>query len=128
MDGEADMWASVVRLALADACGAAATSSRNAGGNATPRDAVEAWKFCTDTTGAWAESRALICGLCGVNPDILRDEAIRRGPGRGARAEMARIAEARAKKAKRDAARFASESVSDQVSSHRPATMPEASR
>lgn len=80
---EADLAAAVVKQALADGC-RPKISARQTGGSASPADRSQAWAFLTATSGAWAESRKLWCGICGVDAELLRQEALRRGPARGA--------------------------------------------
>ena len=85
-DGCADMWAAALEYAFRAACEPLCpTNRKDTGGSCSPSEAADEWRFLTATKGAWAESRALICGINGVDPEIVRAEALRRGISRQAK-------------------------------------------
>lgn len=47
-------------------------------GGANTREACEAWSFLTEQRGAWARSRAFVCGALGLDPNSVREAIIRR--------------------------------------------------
>jgi FixJ family two-component response regulator len=86
MSAEGGMWAAAIEYAFRAACmPPEPTVKQDTGGGCTPSEAADEWRFLTDTQGGWAESRAIICWINGVDPDVVRSEAIRRGISRGAR-------------------------------------------
>jgi hypothetical protein len=90
LTGEGDLVAAMFHRAFADACESppVAPGQRANGFNPTLREALDAWRFLTSTGGAWAEMRTLWAGLAGVEPGIVREEALRRGPGRAVRVAL----------------------------------------
>jgi hypothetical protein len=119
---ESDLWAAVLRWAFTDACEETRTATRRDGSSsrsATSVDKIHAWLFLTRETGPWAESRIMICWMCGVDPAVVREEALRRGPCREVQAHRKRVAE-------QVAARSAPQFQEGQSRSHRPQTMQEA--
>jgi transposase len=84
MSGEADMWAAAVEQALRAGCNPLVETRRNDMGGCTPSEAANEWRFLTAPHGPWADSRKHICEMCGVEPDLLRNEALRRGASRQA--------------------------------------------
>lgn len=91
MSAEGDLWASFWATMFHDACGSETFAQRAQGSSAAPiaTDAVQAWYLLTDTKGQWAEQREYLAGICGFDPKLIRDEAIRRGPSRPLRAFLA---------------------------------------
>lgn len=86
MTAEADMWAAAIEYAFRAACRPVVeTGRKDTGGGCEPSEAADEWRFLTDTAGGWAESRAIICWINGVDPDVVRNEAIRRGISRQAK-------------------------------------------
>lgn len=85
MSAEADMWAAAVEQALRYGC-APLDGSDLVG--CEPSAAANEWRFLTDIQGGWADSRTHICNMCGLDPDILRREALRRGMSNAARAAL----------------------------------------
>lgn len=79
----AELAGAVIRQAMHDGC-RPHPGARQTGGAATIHERSQAWAFLTAHTGAWAESRASWCWVCGVDPEVIREEALRRGPARGA--------------------------------------------
>lgn len=99
----AELAAAVVAQAFADACpgerslhgkrGLISTRGVKIGGSMAR---AEAWWFLTDTTGIWAEARVLWCSITGVEPEVIRAEAIRRGPNEACARELAALAQRQA--------------------------------
>lgn len=79
----ADLAAAVIQQAFADACRPDREKGTRRNGTATPHERSQAWYFLTATSGEWARARADWCWLCGVDPDVIRQEALNRGPKRG---------------------------------------------
>lgn len=50
--------------------------SASSGSAVTNRDRMEAIAFLTADKGKWAVSRATICEVAGINPEVLRQAAI----------------------------------------------------
>lgn len=94
MTAEADMWAAAVEQAFRAGCASRIPGVRVDYSGASALEAANEWRFLTATHGPWAESRSRICNMCGVDPDVARQEALRRGPSRlaldGLRAEKNR--------------------------------------
>lgn len=107
MSDEAQLWADVVWRALADGCAPAehaphtqlkARIPTSGGSDLTSIEARQAWIFLTSLHGEWAESRRDICLACGVDPEILRKEALKRGPSRLARVGLMELEDAPTRK------------------------------
>lgn len=82
---EGDLWATAIEYAFRAACLPIGPQKNNAGGGGCePSEAADEWRFLTDTKGGWAESRHIICWINGVDPEIVRNEALRRGISRQA--------------------------------------------
>jgi DNA-binding NarL/FixJ family response regulator len=94
MSAEGSMWAAAVEQAFRAACEPNPGDRRNDMGGCTPSEAANEWRWLTAPHGPWAESRIRICNLNGVDPEIVRQEALRRGASRqaalGLRHEMRR--------------------------------------
>lgn len=88
-DGYAELWAAVFALALKDACETESLRKATKDSSAAPagRDAIEAWRFLTDG-GEWGAHRDWLAGLNGINPGIVREVAMRRGPSRATRVAL----------------------------------------
>lgn len=91
MTAEASMWATAIEYAFRAACMPLHDTGRqDTGGGCTPSEAANEWRFLTDARGDWAESRKIICWVNGVDPDVVRGEAIRRGISRQAKYGLAK--------------------------------------
>jgi hypothetical protein len=94
MTAEADMWAAAVEQAFRAGCVSLVPSNKLDMAGATPSEAANEWRFLTAVKGGWADSRIRICNMCGIDPEIVRQEALRRGASRqavlGLRHEMRR--------------------------------------
>lgn len=92
MTAEADMWAAAVEQAFRAGCASRIPGIKLDMGGATALEAANEWRFLTASHGPWAESRKRICEMCGIEPEVVRQEALRRGPSRhalfGLRGEM----------------------------------------
>lgn len=90
MSAEADLWAAVFKRAIDDACGAESVrrASKESSAAPTARDVREAWAFLTDGNGEWGDNREFWTTMNGLNPGILREEALRRGLSRAARVAL----------------------------------------
>lgn len=85
MTAEASMWATAIEYAFNAACQPLDATKRDTAAGCTPSEAANEWRFLTDDKGGWAESRKIICWVNGVDPDVVRAEAIRRGISRQAK-------------------------------------------
>jgi hypothetical protein len=65
------LWASVIQTAWADALGT------NSG--ARPYERGEARSFLLSQGGEWAKAREFCCSLAGLDPDAVRERALREG-------------------------------------------------
>jgi hypothetical protein len=104
MSAEADLWAAVFRQALSDACAPLVETKRKEPG-VSALDAIAAWHFLTDETGDWAASRRYWATMNGVDGELVRQEALRRGASRQTRValkQQAAMIEAKADINKRD--------------------------
>ena len=94
MSAEADMYAAAVEQAFRAGCKPLVPSNKADMAGASPSEAANEWRFLTAAHGAWADSRKIICEINGVDPELARQEALRRGPSRqaliGLRHEMRR--------------------------------------
>lgn len=67
----------VINQAWLDASRKPTPKSSSGGSSAvTSQDHMEAIAFLTAENGEWAESRATLCDMVGINPEILRKKAI----------------------------------------------------
>lgn len=71
--GEVGLYRSVVARAILDLFGSLSIASQQDEARAA-RD--EALNFLTADTGGWAQSRKTICGICDLEPSILRSQVI----------------------------------------------------
>lgn len=83
----AERAAAVVAQAFRDGCEPRATAPpgepverKRARSSATKAEQLEAWEFLTATAGGWMEARCNWCWVVGVDPELVRAEALRRGP------------------------------------------------
>lgn len=94
-DGSADLIAAVFCRAMSDGCAPCRDATKLPRELATTKtDALEAWRFLTETAGEWAAHRNWLAGLVNSDGDYIRSEAIKRGPSRAARIAMGERPEA----------------------------------
>lgn len=90
MNGEAQMIGASIAQAFRDACLIEPRPPKlGASLYPSPREAMEAWRFLTARNGEWAASREALCWAVGVDPDLIRCAALRKGPSRYVRSQMA---------------------------------------